>query len=211
MLYRVPHRIETDRLVIRRYTEPDADQLATVIARNIDHLARYMEWITVEPQSLQQRRAFIADANHKADAGEDYTFGMFLHTGELVGGSGYHVRAEPDRLAIGYWIAAEHERQGLVTEACAALTWVGLGLAGASVIDISHAPSNARSQAVPQRLGFTLQDARGDACYDRGCRESATMWWAAPADLTREPLASVERPRAFDADGRELPWPHPPR
>lgn len=203
----VPHRIETERLVIRRYVQDDAVALATVIPRNLDHLRQYMEWTAFEPQSVAQRREWIAEVAAKADAGEDFTLGVFLRDGTFVGGTGLHVRTEPDRLAIGYWIDAEHEGRGLVTEAATALTRVALELAGAAVVDISHAPSNIRSAAVPHRLGFDRQDSSGERCFDSGCTEPSVTWFATRAHLERDPLAAAPRPRAFDGHGDEVPWP----
>ena len=211
-MYAVPHRIETERLVLRRYVRADAQALAIAIPRNLDHLRRYMEWAAFEPQSVEQRQDWIADVDAKADAGEDFTLGMFLRAGpgddgELVGGTGLHVRTGPDRLAIGYWIDADRQGRGLVTETCAALTRVALELAGADVVEISHAPSNHRSAAVPERLGFHRQLTSGEQCFDSDGKEPAVSWFATREDLAHEPLSSAVRPRAFGADGAELPWP----
>lgn len=206
-MYAVPHRIETARLIIRRYERADAEALATVVPRNLDHLSRYMEWTAFEPQSVEQRREWIADVAAKADAGEDFTMGIFLTDGTFVGGTGFHVRTDPDRLAIGYWIDAEHEGHGLVTEASTALAMVALEIAGAGVVDISHAPSNLRSARVPQRLGFERQDASGEECFDSGGKEPSVTWFATRANLACEPFASAPRPRAFDVHGDEIPWP----
>ena len=205
--YAVPARIETERLVLRKYDAADAEQLAPAVTRNIPHLERYMEWIKFEPQTVEQRREFIAGSHRQFDAGEEYTFGMFSGDGRMLGGTGYHVLTNPDRLEIGYWIGAEHEGNGFVTEASAALTRVALEIAGAEIVDIAHAPSNERSAAVPARLGYTRQEATGHEAFDSGSKVPVVMWWARAADLANEPLASVPRPACFDAAGNELPWP----
>lgn len=208
MTYAVPHRIETDRLVIRRYTPADAPALTTVITRNADHLRRYMEWITSEPLSLDGRRRFIDRTLAEFDAGEDYTLGIFDRDGQYLGGTGYHVRYDPRRLAIGYWIDAAHQGQGLVTELAAALTHVALELTGTSIVDIAHAPSNWRSAAVPERLGFMRQDQSTHQCFDDGHMVDDVMWWATWDHLAREPLSTFPRPRAFDGQGALMQWPN---
>ncbi|MFW2513581.1 GNAT family N-acetyltransferase [Demequina sp. SO4-13] len=207
MAFSVPHRIETERLVLRRYVESDAQQLATVITRNLGHLRTYMEWAEFEPQTVQQREQLIAEFARQFDEGEAFTLGMFTRDGTLVGGTGYHVRTDPDRLALGYWIDSEHEGRGLVTEACAALTRVALEVAGAEIVDISCAPSNVRSAAVPARLMFERQERPGQQCYDSGVKHDSITWFATRATLATEPLASTPRPRAFDSDGEVVPWP----
>ncbi|WP_236683685.1 GNAT family N-acetyltransferase [Demequina flava] len=203
----MPHRVETERLVLRRYTHADAEALGEVTTRNVDHLRRYMEWIQFEPQSIEQRRALIDTLNSQADAGEDYTLGMFLHSGEFIGGTGYHVRAHPDRLELGYWIDRAQEGRGLVTEAAVALTLVALNLAGADIVDVAHAPSNERSASIPRRLGFVRQEAVAHGCFDDGQMHDGVMWWATRDHLTQEPFAAAPRPRAWGADGTEFAWP----
>ncbi|MFV0633197.1 GNAT family N-acetyltransferase [Demequina sp.] len=206
-MYTVPHRIETSRLVIRRYEETDAQQLVDVVVRNMDHLRRYMEWIAFEPQTLEQRREFIASTNAAFDSGKDYTLGMFDLDGVLVGGTGFHVRTRPERLEIGYWIDELREGQGLVTEAAAALTRVGLTFTGATLMDISHAASNARSAAVPRRLGFAPHDAGGPEVFDDGNKVARTSWWATRDTLGGEAFDAHPYPRVFDSTNTELTWP----
>lgn len=208
MTYSVPHRIETERLMIRRYTHADAPALADVIPRNANHLRRYMEWIKFEPLTVAGRRDYIDRTLAEFDAHQDYTFGIFDVDGQFIGGTGYHVRFNPRRLEIGYWIDQARQGQGLITEACAALTYVGLELTGASIIDIAHAPSNARSASIPARLGFVRQDHPTHECFDDGQMVDGVMWWATWDHLTREPLNTFARPRAFDAHGTEIPWPN---
>lgn len=196
MTYRVPARVETARLVIRRYVDADAEALTEVTARNRDHLLRYMAWARLEPQTVAQRRAFIDSVNVDFDAGTDFTMGMFARaTGRFLGGTGFHVRHEPDRLEIGYWIDAAREGEGLVTEAAAALARVALEHAGAAVVSIAHAPSNARSEAVPRRLGFVRQAARVDACQDGDTQVDGIDWHATAAELGSGPLAAFPAPR----------------
>lgn len=208
-VYRIPARIETERLVIRRYDVADAEALSEVASRNKDHLLRYMIWAQHEPQTPAQRRMFIETVNADFDAGTDYTMGMFARAdGAYLGGTGFHVRTDPDRLEIGYWIDGAREGEGLVTEAAAALTHVGLGFTGAGLVAIAHAPSNDRSSAVPARLGFVRQDApAGYTCHDRGEAVDPVDWHADAAVLAVEPLASFPRPALFDADGVHLAWP----
>lgn len=192
--WHVPSRIETARLVLRPYVAADAEQLVDVIPRNLDHLSPYMEWTRFEPQTVEQRREWIAGEAAKTAAGTEFTMGMFDAAGALVGGTGFHLRTDPDGLEIGYWIDAAHEGTGLATEAAAALTLVALEVAGAQVVTIGHAPTNARSAAIPRRLGYTQRDLGGKECFDAGEMAPAVEWVADAATLTREPLASWPRP-----------------
>jgi len=203
----VPSRIETERLTLRRYVAADAEQLAEVVPRNMAHLERYMEWIAFEPQTVEQRVAWIDRVSEQFDAGEDYTLGIFAPDGALLGGTGFHVRTDPDRVAIGYWIDKDHEGKGLVTEASAALTLVALEVVGAPLVAIEHAPTNIRSAAIPQRLGFVRQAVAPQECNDSGEMVPSVVWIATRDTLAQEPLASWPRPTVYDKAGNEVPWP----
>ena len=192
--FAVPTRIETERLVLRPYVEADAEQLVESVSRNLEHLRPYMEWIQFEPQTVTDRREWIAGEAEKFAAGTGFTMGMFDTDGMLVGGSGFHLRSDPEGLEIGYWIDAAHEGTGLVTEAAAALTLVALDTAGAAIVTIGHAPSNARSSAVPRRLGYRQQNLGSKQCFDAGEMAPAIEWVADATTLTREPLSSWPRP-----------------
>jgi RimJ/RimL family protein N-acetyltransferase len=215
-VFPVPARIETERVVVRRYTRDDAEQLVSVVTRNVPHLRRYMEWVKFEPQSAQQRRDWIAETNQRFETGEDYTLGMFDQDGVLLGGTGVHVKSDPDRLEIGYWIDGEREGRGYVTEVAAALTWVALAYAGADIVDIAHAPSNERSAAVPARLGYTRQETDSGECFDQGANDgvsdagamvASVVWRAYRDNLTTEPLVSFPRPTLAKEDGTPIEWP----
>ncbi len=210
MTWTVPSRIETERLVLRRYAAEDAEALATVAARNREHLVRYLPWARDEPQTVVQRRDYIATAAADFDAGRDHTLGMFTRDGgELIGGTGLHVRSEPvDHVEIGYWIDAKREGEGLVTEAAAALTRVALELLRVPFVGIVHAPTNSRSAAIPQRLGYERQPSCGSpTCTDGGDSVVPVEWHATTEALATEPLASTPRPEMRGADGQPIPWP----
>ncbi len=210
MSWKMPDTITTERLTIRRYTLADAEALTDLTARNKAHLVRFMAWAKNEPQTLEQRREFLTGVEEKFAAGEDFTMGLFERTtGELIGSTGFHARTEPvPYLEIGYWIDADHEGKGLITEASAAQTRVALEYCHSPMVGVVHAPANVRSEAVPKRLGYTRQPANdGATCTDSGEKVPQVEWLATASTLTHEPLASFARPDLYDRDGNALPWP----
>ncbi len=76
----------------------------------------------------------------------------------LAGVAGLHPVDWPNRQsALGYWIGPEHEGQGLVTLACRALLHMAFKEYGLHRMELRAATGNARSRAVAERLGFTLE------------------------------------------------------
>ena len=206
MTRNVPARIETERLVVRVYSAEDADALDAVIPANREHLRRFLPWAEREPLSPTDRAALIARFVQEFDAQEDFTMGVFDRAdGTYLGGTGLHTRIGPDALEIGYWIRADREGSGLVTEAVAALVQVTLGHLGARWAEVRCEPANLRSRAVPERLGFTLSDTRVDACgTDR--TELIEIWQLRAEDLAGSAAARAPRPTMRDREGIEIPW-----
>jgi RimJ/RimL family protein N-acetyltransferase len=90
------------------------------------------------------------------DLDQNYVYGIFSpDETEQLGGSGFHKRANEGSLEIGYWVAASATGQGIATEVTAVQTRAGFELAGLDRIDIQIDPANARSLAIPRKLGFT--------------------------------------------------------
>ncbi len=204
----VPHRIETERLVLRRYDMSDADDMARVTVASRHYLAPWMPWARDEPISMDERQELLTTFIRDYHAGTDFVMGIFLRdTGAYVGGTGLHTRLGAGILEIGYWIAADQQRNGYVTEAAAALTQVALDLAGAERVEIHHIPTNLHSRAVPERLEFTYEGRHQTLMPGVEELDATDIWVATAENLQRGLLNSTPRPRVFDAHGIELAWP----
>jgi ribosomal-protein-serine acetyltransferase len=59
--------------------------------------------------------------------------------------------------SIGYWLAADAQGRGLMTRAVAACLDHAFAAWDLHRIEIRAAPDNARSRAVPERLGFVQE------------------------------------------------------
>jgi len=198
-----PYRIETKRLVIRRYERRDAPLLKEAIDSSLDHLQPWMPWALGEPQTLEQKEELIEAFRAGFAAGENFTYGIFAADETvLLGGTGLHPRVGPGGLEIGYWIRASATRQGLVTEATAALTRVGLEVCGADRIEIRIEPRNQASLGVPRKLGF-LEEATLRRRLPS--REGSPLRDVTIFTMFREEFDPAIAPlRAFDALGRQL-------
>lgn len=144
---------------LRRLTLEDAEAVFRVVDANRERLTVWMPWID-GTQGVEDQRAWIERVT--ADPDEHEGVGIFVDE-RYVGGAGLSVG--PFKIAgeIGYWIDAAHEGQGLVTRAVRALVGLGFGEVGLHRITIRAGVDNARSRAIPERLGFTQEGVlRGD-------------------------------------------------
>jgi len=191
--------------MIRCWSEADAPMLVEAMAANLDHLRPWMPWAAHEPQPLDRKVVLLRSFRRRFEAGEDFTYGLFTPDEQtVVGGAGLHRRVGAGAIEIGYWVHVDHLRQGLATEATAALTRVGFGRLGLHRIEIHCEPANEASALVPARLGFRHE------VTIRGCVTSPTMnprdmmiWTMRRDDLKASPAAAVEI-EAFDHEGVRL-------
>lgn len=198
--WRVPARIETERLVLRAYSLDDVPAMDEVIPANRDHLLEFMAWAQHEPIGTENRRAYVERSIAEFKAGTELTMGMFIRAnGEFIGGTGYHVH--DDHLEIGYWIAENRQGAGLMTEAAGALTRVALQFAGVPFVEICCDPANERSKGVPRRLGFAFTGTRE---VDGVQHEQYRLTQEAFLD---SPASAEPRPQLFDGIGSPLAWP----
>jgi RimJ/RimL family protein N-acetyltransferase len=197
--WRVPARIETERLVLRCYRLDDVAAMDQVIPANKGHLETFLPWARDEPVGLEKRTDLVTEFIAKHRARDDFTMGMFDRaTGAYIGGTGFHTRQGPGALEIGYWLAEDRQGAGLMTEASAALTRVAFSYAGAPRVEIRCDGLNARSRNVARRLGFAL---------DGTAEDGQEIWALTRATFEDAAASAAPRPALFDANGSPLAWP----
>ena len=70
----------------------------------------------------------------------------------------------PARAAeVGYWVDAEFEGRGLVTQAVSVVLDQAFGSLGLHRVELQTTTNNTRSRSIAQRLGFTQEGVRRDA------------------------------------------------
>lgn len=202
----VAYRIETKRLVLRCWSPSDAPLLSRAVEESMEHLRPWMPWIGGEPKTLDARVAYLRSMRAQFDGDEQWVYGIFdAQEKTVLGGTGLHPRLGPRAIEIGYWVHAAHVNQGLATELAGALTRVAFALHDVLRIEIHCDPANARSAAVPRKLGYR-HDAtlRGHMVRDDGTLRDTMLWSLQKEELATSAAATIET-RAFDAIGRPLP------
>jgi ribosomal-protein-serine acetyltransferase len=138
-----------DGVEVRNLDSGDAEEVFALADADRERLRAWLPWVdaTKRPDDV---RAFIE--SNRASNGLD-ALGIYVD-GAFAGGIGIRPDEEHGDAEIGYWIASTHEGRGLVTRACAALIDHAFGALGLHRVTIRVAPENARSRAIPKRLGF---------------------------------------------------------
>jgi ribosomal-protein-serine acetyltransferase len=133
-----------------------AEEVFRLADENRPRLRQWLPWID-STLTVDDTREFIRRSLEQHAKGESLVAGIW-HKGSIAGVVSFVAINPAVRSAmIGYWLSPQQERKGIMTRACEALIDYGFGVLGLNRIVIKAATDNLRSQAVPQRLGFTRE------------------------------------------------------
>jgi ribosomal-protein-serine acetyltransferase len=137
---------------LRLLESDDAAELQALIAANREYLAAWLPWAAAQTDA--DTLAFIARTRQQLQDNDGFQAALLVD-GAVAGVAGYHgVDWRNRRTSIGYWLAAERQGRGTMTAAVAALARHALEGWGLGRVEIRAAVENARSRAIPERLGF---------------------------------------------------------
>jgi ribosomal-protein-serine acetyltransferase len=144
---------------LRLFEESDADELFALTDRNRAHLSEWLPWLPAirsardSLEFIRMTRRQVADNNGLQLA--------LVRDGAIAGVAGFHHVDWANRAtSIGYWLAADAQGRGTMTEAVRALVDHAFDGWGLERVEIGAAVGNARSRAIPERLGFTREGVR---------------------------------------------------
>ncbi|HEU4356166.1 MAG TPA: GNAT family protein [Actinomycetota bacterium] len=144
-----------DEVFLRLHEERHAQELFQLVEKNRAHLRPWLPWVGATKSSEDTRR-FIRELFLRLADGKEYGFGV-LYRGELVGAIGLSVVSDAREAEVGYWLSEESQGRGIVSRATRALVLFSFVELGLNRVVITCAAENARSRAIPERLGFTLE------------------------------------------------------
>jgi ribosomal-protein-serine acetyltransferase len=148
---------------LRPFEASDADELFALTNANRAHLERWLPWVPMTT-SPDDSRQFIRATRRQLDADEGMQLALVDADGRIAGVAGFHRFDWQNRATtIGYWLAADRQGRGVMTEAVRALLDYAFGSRGLHRVVIEAAVDNARSRAIPERLGFHAEGVRRDA------------------------------------------------
>jgi RimJ/RimL family protein N-acetyltransferase len=202
-----PYRIATERLVVRCWDPRDAPLLKEALDASLDHLRPWMPWAQHEPQPLGQKVELLRRFRGQFDLGEEFVYGIFdADESTVVGGTGLHRRVGEDAFEIGYWIRAGRTREGMATEATAALTRVAFEVCGVDRVEIRIDPANAASSGIPRKLGYREEATlrrRLPSAADESDRRDVVVFSLFADEFAATPSATM-RVEAYDGAGTRV-------
>lgn len=198
------YRIETQRLVVRCFNPSDAQMLANSVAESVEHLKPWMPWAHNEPEPIEEKIKRLKRARGVFDLGQDYTYGIFnKDESRSLGAMGLHTRLGEHELEIGYWIHKDFIRQGLATEAAAALVKVAFEIIHIHRIEIHCDPANIASASIPSKLGFTHEGTLRAKTPFLDRWSDSMVWGLLETEYVNSPAVKAQI-KVFDANGNTL-------
>ena len=138
---------------LRLFEESDADELYALTDRNRAHLEPWLPWVPAT-RSAEDSLAFIRMTRQQIADNTGMSLAI-VRDGAIVGTAGVHGVDWANRsTTIGYWLSADEQGRGTMTEAVRALVDHAFGAWELERVEILAAVDNARSRAIPERLGF---------------------------------------------------------
>jgi ribosomal-protein-serine acetyltransferase len=160
--------------VLRPFRTADADELTEAIAANREHLARWLPF--AESHGFEDSVEYLDRKRVQIEANDGFE-GPIVLDGRIVGAAGFHAIDWLNRSSsIGYWLAAEAVGRGLMTGAVRALLDHAFGAWDLHRVIIEVVVGNARSRAIPERLGFREEATLREAKLIGGRYEDAVLY-----------------------------------
>lgn len=183
----LPSVVTGERVRVRPYRRGDGRALFEAIDEDRAHLRAWLPWVDAH-KTVEDSEVYVRKAHAWWILREDLPFGIESLDGALLGGSGLHrFDWASGSFEIGYWVRKSREGRGYVGEVVQLASAIAFERLGARRVEIRCDLANARSAAVPRRLGFA----------EEGCVRTVTDD-GSPREM---------RVFALDTDGfRRLPW-----
>jgi ribosomal-protein-serine acetyltransferase len=138
---------------LRGLEDDDAEELFALIDANRAHLAAWMPFVG-QTRGVVDSLAFIRAAHRQHAENRGMQLAV-LSEERIIGVAGFHaIDWNRRQTSIGYWLAADQQGSGTMTLTVAALLDHAFNVWKLTRVEIRAGVLNARSRAIPQRLGF---------------------------------------------------------
>lgn len=158
--------LETERLVIRRMTMRDAEDM---FAYSKDpEVARHVLWDA--HRSISESKAYIRYTLRKYRLGDPASWCIvWKETSTVIGTIGFMWwQSDNNAAEVGYSLSRAYWNRGIMTEALAAVIEYGFREAGIHRIEAQHEVTNPASGAVMRKCGMRLEGTLRGRLYNKG-------------------------------------------
>jgi ribosomal-protein-serine acetyltransferase len=160
MLLDIPTRLETDRLILRRYEPGDGPMYFAVGQKNHHHLQPFeADNVILSAKTPEEAENIIRGLNEDWIARNSFFLGAFdKKTLEFIAQIYIGVvNWELPEFEVGYFVDVDHQGKGFITEAVQGALGFIFRCLKAQRVCLHTRDTNLPSQRVAERCGFTLE------------------------------------------------------
>lgn len=171
-------RLETDRLILQRFTRRDHDTLDNAIRSSLPDLNQWLPWARLDYEKADTT-AFVRESVQawKEDRAWDYSVRFKTDPDRHVGNVSLWTVSKLGKIAeIGYWVRSDETSKGICTEAVGALLAESFGRLGYHKVVLRIAVGNDASDRVADKLGFTREGVLREELLIRGNWVDHSLW-----------------------------------
>lgn len=156
-----PPLLSGQRFQLRRHDVGNVKALASTIfslvERDRERLGKFLPWVDLT-KTWEDEVRYIEMAHQHWEEFKLFDYGIYRQPDDCFAGNiGIHsINWTDNHCEIGYWLAAEFEGQGYISEAVGMLEREAFTL-GFQRVEIRCSARNERSANVPIRCGYTLE------------------------------------------------------
>ncbi|HEY3178611.1 MAG TPA: GNAT family N-acetyltransferase [Casimicrobiaceae bacterium] len=142
---------------MRPYRDEDAPLLFSAAIESAETVGRWMPWCHAQYAS-EDSAVWVKKSQACWHTGEEYSFALFDHAGQYVGGAGLnHFNRDHNIANLGYWVRQSRQRQGFAVAAARCLAKFGFETLGLTRIEIIAATDNRASRRVAEKCGAEFE------------------------------------------------------
>ena len=162
-------------IAIRQFEISDAEPVFVAVDRNREYLREWMPWVD-STRSPEDVRHFIERTKAQYENNQGPQTGIWID-GVMSGSVGCHPIDWANRnCSIGYWIDRTQQGKGIVTRAVVVMLEYLFHEVMLHRAEIRCGTGNARSCAIPARLGFTREGVARGAEWVSGRWVDLVVW-----------------------------------
>lgn len=167
-------RLRAD-LELRLLEERHAPAVFALVDQDRHYLREWLAWVD-STEAEEDILTFIRATRERFASKSDISAGVWFQN-RFAGIITTHMTDLINRKAeIGYWLGIAFQGQGIMTEACRALVRHALVEMELNRVEIHCAIGNARSRAIPERLGFKHEATLREAQLLHGTYHDLEVW-----------------------------------
>ena len=150
-------KIETERLILRRFTMDDVPDAYNNWKSDPD-VAKYMQW-DAQTDIEQTKDYFMRYYIGNYEKHDYYRWAIALkEDNKVIGSVGFHISSEYDSIAdVSYALGKRFWNKGIMSEALTAVVSHALNVVGINRLEAFHAVSNPGSGRVLQKAGMKFE------------------------------------------------------